>query len=284
MMLIADSGSTRTRWCILKNNNTAQLVETAGLNPYFTGSDEIQNIVSKEINTYIDFHNVNEIHFYGAGCKAYENSRIVSDALSELFHNADIEVNTDILGAARGLLQRETGIACILGTGSNTCFYDGRFVTQRSPSLGYILGDEGSAADIGKRLLRAYLYGSFCKELKTEFEKTYPYDIDLFLKLIYHREHPNRFLASLSRFAHAHSHDPLVSDILNASFSEYFERHLMIYPDIQKLPVAFTGSISFFFESFIRPIAQSKGVKINSVIREPMDGLIQFHSPAATSQ
>lgn len=282
MILIADSGSTRTRWCIIKKNNTTHLVETAGLNPYFTSTDEIRNIVSKEINPYIEFSAVKEIHFYGAGCKAYENSRLVSDALSELFTNADIEVNTDILGAARGMFQKEAGLACILGTGSNSCYYDGRFVTQKSPSLGYILGDEGSGADMGKRLLKAYLYGHFSPDLKTDFEKGHPYDLDIFLKLVYHKEHPNRFLASLSRFIHTHREDPMIKQIITDSLSEFYERHLLIYPEIKNLPVSFTGSIAFVFEDILRITGEKLGISISNVCKEPMDGLIRYHNPNFT--
>lgn len=279
MILIADSGSTKTTWVLTEDGVVKNRIETAGLNPYFHTSESVEAVLMADVEPYITGDHVREVHFYGAGCSTENNDRMIREALALIFRKAEIGIWHDILGAARALFGHSRGIAGILGTGCNSCYYDGQSVHMGVDSLGYLFGDEGAGSYLGKQLLGRYLKKQLPEDLKTAFDNHYGLTLEDILNALYNRPFPNRFLASFSHFLAPRQEHPVIRKMIKDSFLAFFEAQIHHYPDYQTLQVSFTGSIAWYYRLLLTETAEEKGVTIGTIMKDPMEGLLRFHCP-----
>ncbi|HEY4651534.1 MAG TPA: hypothetical protein VIG72_08970 [Pontibacter sp.] len=277
MVLIADSGSTKTDWNILTATEVLQNVQTVGFNPMYQEADEIYDELAKSLLPQLQYKNPSAIYFYGAGCSSPARSARVSDALQRLFPQSEIHIEHDLLSAARAACGHKPGIACILGTGSNTCLYDGTAIIDNVPSLGFLLGDEGSGAYMGKLLIRAYFYRELPDELAQSLKNTYSLSKDTFLDTLYGAEVPSRYMATFAKFMHDKRKHPVIKEMIYESFELFFERHVLKYNDHMTLPVNFVGSIAFHFSDILKAAAKKYGLHVGTIIQSPSEGLINYH-------
>lgn len=275
-LLIADSGSTTTDWAVV-GNGTTQHIKSAGINPFHQDDATIMHTLTQELIPAMDNAVPTHIHFYGAGCVGGTINDRLKVALQQHFAQAHIEVASDLLGAARSLCGRNQGIAGILGTGANSCLYDGEKITHNIPPLGYILGDEGSGASLGKAFLRSLLRGELGQKLIEEFYTTYCTDYPQLIQRIYREPAANRYLASLSPFIAAHLDHAAVHNIVSETMQQYFARHIMQYSHNQ-LPVHLTGSVAHYYRHIIVDTATEMGIEIGNITRTPIEGLITYHT------
>ncbi len=276
IQLIADSGSTTTDWAVIADNRTIQIIKTTGINPIHQDDPTIIGIISSELCPALE-SNPEQIHFYGAGCIGGIANNKLSDLLSRLFPHTGITVASDLLGAARSLCGTQQGIAGILGTGANSCLYDGKAITCNIPPLGYILGDEGSGASLGKAFLRQLLRGKIDSQLTETFYNEYRTDYPQLIRHIYREPAANRFLASLSPFIAQHISHPDIQAIASATFKGFFENHIMQY-DCHNCSVHLTGSVAYYYAPLIRQTATELGINIGHITRCPIEGLIDYHA------
>ena len=278
MILIADSGSTKTHWCLIANNGDANEFFTDGINPFFQTTDAMQNSVSNQLLPQMGHlmwvGPVTNVFFYGAGCTP-EKIPFVTRALQAVFKNAQVEVNSDMLGAARALLGNEAGVACILGTGSNSCQYDGEKFVKNVPALGFILGDEGSGAVLGKRLVADLLKNQLSDELKEQFLEQYNTSQADIIENVYRKPFPNRYLAKLSKFAAENISNPLIYNLVYDHFCQFIIRNLKQYP--QELPVGFVGSIAYYYREVLEKALADNGITLANILQDPIDGLKLYH-------
>jgi Predicted N-acetylglucosamine kinase len=273
MILIAESGSTKTDWVLLKEDKIQKQQQTLGINPFHQDiSSIIDNIKSLE-----NFHTVEQIFFYGAGCATDETKQKVKDALLEVFPSASCEIHSDVLAAARSVCGREKGIACIIGTGSNSCLYDGKDITHNVRPLGYILGDEGSGAVLGKRLIADILKGVAPEDITTSFYKKHDLEYAYIINKVYREEAPSRFLAQFTVFLSENIEHPYVSNLLQEEFTKFFERNIKQYDGHSSLPIHFIGSIAYYFKKELNKVAEKLNLQTGKIIKSPLEGLIEFH-------
>ena len=276
MILIADSGSTKTDWCLVDNGVLVKQIFTKGTNPFFQTEDEISAEVSENLLPYLNTAKVDAVWFYGAGCAFPEKNEIVRAAIARHL-DVPIEVGSDLLGAARGLCGRQPGIACILGTGSNSCFYDGKEIVSNVSPLGFILGDEGSGAVLGKMLVGDVLKNQLPAALKEEFLARYELTPAIILERVYKKPFPNRFLASLSPFLVEHLDVPEIHTLVLNGFKAFFDRNVKQY-DYKQYPVHLIGSLAFYYRPVLQEAAEQTGVRLGTIKQSPMEGLISYHS------
>ena len=279
MILIADSGSTKTDWCVVENGVLVQQIFTKGTNPFFQSEEEISNEIATALLPELKTDEFDAVYFYGAGCGFPDKIEIVHRAISkQLKVKGNVEVATDMLAAARGLCGREAGIACIMGTGSNSCYYDGENIVANVSPLGFILGDEGSGACLGKLMVGDLLKNQMTPELKekflTQFNLT-PADI---IDRVYRKPFPNRFLASLSPFLAQNINEPCVHELVLNSFKAFFKRNIMQYENYQNLKVNLIGSVAFYYKEVLAEAAEAMGIQLGTIIQSPMEGLIKYHA------
>ena len=279
MILIADSGSTKTDWCVVENGVLVQQIFTKGTNPFFQSEEEISNEIATALLPELKTDEFDAVYFYGAGCGFPDKIEIVHRAISkQLKVKGNVEVATDMLAAARGLCGREAGIACIMGTGSNSCYYDGEKIVANVSPLGFILGDEGSGAYLGKLMVGDLLKNQMTPELKEKFLKQFnltPADI---IDRVYRKPFPNRFLASLSPFLSQNINEPCVHDLVLNSFKAFFKRNIMQYENYQNLKVNLIGSVAFYYKEVLAEAAEAMGIQLGTIIQSPMEGLIKYHA------
>lgn len=279
MILIADSGSTKTDWILL--NDSGQKVEkirSIGFNPYFQSADFIYITLLKAfegIQHY--FNSVDKVFFYGAGCSSNENNQIVEYALSRLFTSAEVTVNHDMMAAARATLGQNKGIACILGTGSNSAVWSGYEILENIPSYGYIFGDEGSGAYLGIALLKKYFSNTLSNELRISFQEFFNYTDAEIIQKVYKEENPNVFVASFASFYSIHADNEQLVDIIHTGFDLFFKTRVTRYDDFQKYPLGFVGSISFHLRDHLEAVATKFGCSVKEVIKCPIDNLVEYH-------
>lgn len=276
--LVADSGSTKTEWCLVEAGGTTKTCFTDGLNPYYHTPESIETILREKLIPEIGTGNVQEIHFYGAGCTGDERSEMLGNVLKTVFSAERVDVQSDVLGAVRAVCGHKPGIAGILGTGANTCRYDGEKIIDNVPVLGFILGDEGSAGYFGKKLLQGYFYREMPADLKSEMEKKYDMNRSTILENVYKKEHPNRYVANFARFAGEFASHPYIESIMRQGFIEAVERHILKYDGARDIPVGFVGSVAYFHATLLRSILIEKGLTPGTIIKNPMENLIRYHS------
>jgi glucosamine kinase len=278
MLLIADSGSTKAAWRLVDKNKKIEHFLTEGLNPYFKSHGEImEEIKTNLIPNFPKDGKVSRIFFYGAGCSSKEKCDLMQDALSECFPGSLITVSHDILAAARATCGNAEGIVCILGTGSNTCLYDGKKIVSVIGGLGYILGDEGSGADFGKSLLAAYLNHELPEDLKKEFDSTFRLTKEEIDKRVYEKPLANRFLASFSRFIGEHKHHPFLSEMIERCLDSFLVKHVCRYPNYTSKPVHFVGSIAYHYNDELKKVALKRSIIVGKVLPYPVEELTLYH-------
>jgi len=276
MILVADSGSTKTEWKIIKDGIPQDSIFTSGINPFFLSSDEIFLLFKKELSV-ISGLSFRMIYFYGTGCNSESKKEAVKIALQRFFSAEEIIIGSDLLGAARSLCQNEPGIACIMGTGSNSCYYDGLSIVSNVSPLGYILGDEGGGAVIGRKLISAVLKKQVPGSVIDQFFKTYNITPAEILESVYMKPFPNRFLGQYSRFISANIHIPELQKIITTSFEEFIIRNILQYPESAYLAVNFTGSIAVHFRVFLEELLVRYKLKPGIFTLSPMANLITYH-------
>lgn len=277
--VIADAGSTKVEWILLSESGKVLNRTTSdGLNALLVEADEAASHFSEVKKQLGQTESVSEIHYYGAGCATSATCAKISTALGNVWTAGAVNVSSDLLGAARSLFGKEKGIACILGTGSNSCLYNGRDIEVNVPSLGYVLGDEGSGAALGKRLVADAFKGQLPKAIRERFLNIYKLSLSDILENVYRTQKPNKFLASLVPFLSEHLWNPYVYSIVLEEFTQFVKRNIAMYPGAHSLPIAFTGSIAYYFEEILRDAIERQGYKVARITRTPMEGLIAFHS------
>lgn len=275
--LIADSGSTKAEWCLLDGKKKRTFV-TEGLSPYFLSGDQIQKILEEKLKAKMKNIEPDEIFFYGTGCSNPDNVKLVKKAIQKVFTQSAIAVDHDLMGAAKALCGNEKGIACILGTGSNSCYYNGKKIIKNSPGLGYVLGDEGSGAYLGKKVIQYFLYNTFDADLMDRFVAKFQvssYDI---LDAVYKKPLPNRYLASYAIFLAENRGHYMVENIIEDGFNDFFFNHVYKYRESWTLPVNFIGSVAYGFKDVLKDMCNTYELQLGKVLQKPMDGLVKFHS------
>ncbi len=276
-ILIADSGSTKCEWCLLTGKRE-KLIETQGISPYFLTTGQIEEVLRKELLPGLKHVSVDKIFYYGTGCASPISRKVVQRAIKKIFPSASADVTHDLMGAARALCGRSKGIACILGTGSNSCYFDGRKIVHNSPGLGYVLGDEGSGAYLGKKVLQYYLYNTFDEELRYKFDAMYVTTQAEILEQVYRKPLPNRYLASFALFLVENRGHYMIENILEDGLNDFFFNHLCKYTESWKLPIHFVGSIAYGFKDVLQQLSDTYEWQLGRIMQKPMDGLIAYHS------
>ncbi len=279
MILIADSGSTKTSWILQAAGHKPQQIGTSGINPFYQPKGSIVNILNTELLPSINGHGQPEaVYFYGAGCSQEDKIMVLVDSLREVFAKAHIEVDHDMMGAARALCGKEAGIACILGTGSNSCLFDGVNIIDNVPSLGFIIGDEGGGGYIGRKLLQSYFYRELPDDLRVMLEAKFDMERSTVLNQIYGKETPSKYVAEFAGFLTENNTHPYVHTLLYKSFMEFLTRHVLKYENFGNLPIHFTGSIAHFNKDILLEAMDSLVLKPGKFIREPIEGLAEYHA------
>ncbi|MCI7088405.1 MAG: ATPase [Prevotella sp.] len=276
MILIADSGSTKTDWCVAKDGFTVKRFTTQGINPYHQDERRINGIVLDELLPQTGEYKLKKIVFYGSGCRDETIPTMKNILYSAFNNNVEVEIYSDLLGAARAICGHEEGIACILGTGSNSCLYDGKKIVGNIPPLGYILGDEGSGATLGKMFINEIFKNSRMSDLKKEFLQVLQMTEGDIIDRVYRQPMANRFLASLAPFIHSHIERHEVNEIVTENFRQFLLKNVKRYHR-DDLQVSFIGSIAWHFKSQLLQSALEENVYVGSVEKSPMDGLLRYH-------
>ncbi len=275
--LIADSGATKCEWCVLENGKKKKTIYTQGISPYFLSGPQIIALLEKELLPKLKKITVQEIYFYGTGLGNPNNIKIVKSVFKKLFPKAKTEVQNDLLAAARALCGKSKGIACILGTGANSCFYNGKKMLKNSPGLGYILGDEGSGAYLGKKVVQYYLYNTYDEELKARFEKRFMVTPMEILENVYKKPLANRYLASYAIFLAENRGHYMIENIIEDGLNDFFFTHLYKYRESWTHPIHFVGSIAFGFKDVLKDLCNTYELELGRVLKAPMQGLIEYH-------
>lgn len=277
MKLIADSGSTKTNWYLFADSsNVKTTCQTTGINPFFQQSSEIVKTLRDEFSLPVE--GISEIYFYGAGAANQMKKEELYKALWAFFGIENIFAESDLLAAARSLCGTSKGIAAIMGTGSNSGLYDGKNIVHNVSPLGYILGDEGSGAVLGKKLLSDILKNQLPAQIIEKFYEHYKLAPAEIMENIYRKPFPNRYMAKFTPFMLEHIHEPSVNELAMTTFRDFFLRNIAQYPGAEKMQVHFTGSIAFYFADLIREAAHSTGFEVGQIVQDPLKGLIEYHT------
>ena len=280
MKLVVDSGSTKTDWGFFNTVYDLKAVKTQGINPCHQSEEEIRSIIRNELlpNTQnLDLAAITEVFYYGAGCATRSICEQMAALLKEFIPNAAIAVDSDMLGAARALCGHAEGVACVLGTGSNSCLYNGKAIEDQVPSLGYILGDEGSSAALGRRLIGDCLKRQLPEAVSREFMERYSLTKESIIESVYRKPLPNRLIAGFAPFVYEKRAIPEVHKMIIQCFSEFFTRNVINYHK-PWLPVHFVGSLAGSFADELRETADSLGMTIGKIEASPMSGLVDYHA------
>ncbi len=277
MILIADSGSTKTDWAVIENGSVLKVFNTKGLNPYFVSGKKIVSIIGNRTGSFTA-NRLDAVYFYGAGCGSQTQRSRVENALRTVFPEAMISVEGDILGAARALFMNRPGIACIIGTGSNSCVYDGKGISEKVFSAGYLFGDEGSGSHMGKIILGDYLKKRLPREIDKAFTTSFGYDREDIIRKIYHGSEPNRFLASFAPFIRENLSNRYIRDLVTECFDSFFSEQVKTLRSHASLPLSCTGSVAWHFRELFGLSARKAGIVPEKYMLTPMEGLIAYHS------
>lgn len=280
-ILIADSGATKTEWCLI--NDERQTHFTEGLNPYYHTTESIEDVIRQDLLSELEGQ-IDEVFFYGAGCDSDEKDQVVKNALDSCFTDSKNKVYHDLLGAARACFLNKPGIACILGTGSNSCLYDGEEILEHIPSLAFILGDEGSAGYFGKKLINKYFRFEMPDDLKQDLEQNYNMSLDHITKGLYDGDQKSRFIASYGAFLGDHADHPFIKEMLYEGFESFISRILLNYTNATDYEVRFIGSVAFAHQHLIKEILNKHNLKPGLFVKNPMERLVTFHTDSALQQ
>lgn len=275
MILLADSGSTKVDWRAIKDDGTVVAINTVGVNPVFVAKDKIIEIFKNELVPVIG-NGVDEVYFYGAGVVGDDIINTLDECFKAVFPKSHCFCASDVLAAARALCGHKPGVACIIGTGSNSCLYDGKDIAKNVKAGGFILGDEASGGYLGKRLVSDFIKGLLPKHIEEEFVKRYDLDYPKIVAKVYREPVPSRFLASFSPFIFEFKDDPHIHALLIDSFSQFMTRNVYHY-DYKNLEVNFVGSIAYYYQDILKEVAAGLGVKVGKILKAPIEGLIEYH-------
>lgn len=277
MVFIVESGSTKSDWVLLDNKNNQSFYSTMGFNPYFHSAEIIASELTKNQDLMSVAQDVSAIYFYGAGCSSDKLNSIVKEGISRVFINAEVHVDHDLVACAYATYQGRNCISCIIGTGSNSCYFDGKVVSEVVPALGYILGDEGSGSYFGKKLIAAYLYHNLPEHLTLDFEISYNLRKDQIIEKVYSEPNANVFIASFMPFISKHSDEPYFQHMIEEGFRHFMQVHVCCYDNYKEADLHFVGSLAGIFREALDRAAASLGLNITSVIRKPAEGLVNYH-------
>jgi len=274
--LIADSGSTKAEWCLVRGNKRETFF-THGISPYFLNKDQIIRLLTDELLPSVRKAKIDEIFYYGTGCLSKENRIMVKAALKKVFPESYIEVDHDLSGAAKSVSGKGKAVACILGTGSNSCYYNGSKITKNSPGLGYVLGDEGSGAYLGKKVLQYYLYNTFDDELRALFDAKYVTTQSEILDHVYKQPLANRYLAGYAMFLAENRGHYMIENIIEDGLNDFFFTHICKYQESWTSPIHFVGSIAWGFQDVIETLCHNYEFNLGNIAKNPMEGLVAYH-------
>ena len=278
MLLIADSGSTKTDWRLVASDGSVHAIRTDGLNPYYQTTDQIAHTLQMQLLPVLDGAIVTDLYFYGAGCSGPTVNQIVADALRAVLPGLQVaDVNSDMLGAARAAAGHNSGIVCILGTGSNACCYDGNQITRGIQSLGFWLGDEGSGGYLGKALVRDFFQQRMPGDLHDIFQQRYALDQPTLLENAYQKPYPNRYFASFTPFLSEHLGHPYITALVMDAFSLFIATYVAKFPESDQWPVHFVGSIAHYFAEPLRQAVDKAGLIMGQVLKSPAEQLVVYH-------
>ncbi len=275
-ILVADSGSSKTEWKIIDNGIAGESIYSTGINPYFLASDEILSILGRETGK-LKGAVFSSVWFYGSGCNSTVKEDIVRNAIDRFVVSRKTFIGSDLLAAARSLCQDRPGIACIMGTGSNSCYYDGKRIASNIPPLGYILGDEGGGAVLGRKLVSSILKKQVPAGIRENFLGRYHLTTAEILDNVYTKPFPNRFLGQFARFLSDNIDIPELREIIDSSFEDFIRRNILQYPESHDLPVHFTGSISFYFRDILTEQLKKANLLPGDITHTPIAGLVEYH-------
>ena len=274
--LIADSGSTKCEWCLLSGGRKRKIM-TQGISPYFLTAEQIVQVLRNELLPSLKNIQVDEVYYYGTGLANPENARILKKAIATVFTLATIDARIDLLAAARAVCGNQKGVACILGTGSNSCYYNGKKIVKNSPGLGYVLGDEGSGAYLGRKVVQYYMYQTFDEELMARFTDSFTTNGNEILEHVYQHPQPNKYLAGFAIFLAQNRGHYMIENIIEDGLNDFFFTHLYKYRESWLYPISFVGSVAFGFKDVLHDLCSTYELELGKVLKTPMEGLIQYH-------
>lgn len=277
MILIADSGSSKTDWLLSLQNDEVKQFRSAGLNPYFLGEKEIAKIVQEQLSELIAYgEDIKEIYFFGAGCSSPDRHEIVSNALSSIFTKSYVSVDSDLLGCAYATCGHEKGLCCVLGTGSNISFFDGDEIHEGKHGLGFVLGDEGAGTWFGRALITDFLYGNMPGPIHDKFSGAYHLDKETVIRKVYQTSSPNTYLASFTKFMSEIRTSVYAQALLRRGLLEFIETNIKSYPQYHKYKCHFVGSIAYIFTDELKAVCDEHGVHIGKIMQQPIHDLMAF--------
>lgn len=287
MRLIIDAGSTKTEWILMEGNALIRRFQTEGFNPNYNDLQTLKTLVETRFiaspDNEIPFSrrdestSLQEVYYYGTGCGSEKNCQLIQQVFQNRFPKAEIHVTHDLMAACHAVLGHEKGITCILGTGSNSCVYDGEKIVEKAVSLGYLVGDEGSGSHIGKAVVRAYFYGFMPEDLRQKFAETYRLELPDFVQTLCHNPQPSRYLASFAKFAGENQTHPFIRALVKDCFKAFIEAFVCRYADCKTMKVSFIGSIAYHFQDILRESLADFGLTIGEVMQAPAEGLIRYY-------
>lgn len=277
MFLLIESGSTKTDWVVMDKGSVICTSKTMGMNPFLCSHEDYHKIINDDLKLDVEKNEIKQIAFYGAGVKDSSKAQYLGKSLKKYFTQAKVSVNSDMLGAAISVCGTQKGVCCILGTGSNSAYYNGEKISKQLPSLGYILGDEGSGSHLGKKVLQYYFYKTFDEQLSEAFHNKYGDNLTEILDHIYKCPFPNRYLASYALFLSEHRGHYMVENIIEDSLIEFHQKHVLKYRESWKHPIHFIGSIADAFKDVILSLHTSYGLETGIIAKSPLDGLIAYY-------
>ena len=291
MRLIIDAGSTKTEWILMEGNAVIRRFQTEGFNPNYNDIQTLKTLVETRFiaspDNEIPFSrrdksvSLRVVYYYGTGCGSEKNCQAIQEVFHNRFPEAEIHVTHDLMAACHAVLGHERGIACILGTGSNSCVYDGENIVEKAVSLGYLVGDEGSGMHIGRAVVRAYFYGFMPEDLRQSFDATFHLELKDFIQQLYHNEQPSRYLASFAKFACEHQNHPYVHALVKDCFKAFVKAFVCRYSECKTMQVNFVGSIAYHFQTILRECLTEFGLTMGEVIQAPAEGLIRYYQQEA---
>lgn len=275
-ILIADSGSTKCEWCLLVNGKK-KTVLTPAMSPYFVTAENMIQLLQQQLLPKIKNTPIDALYFYGTGLGNPANVAIMKKVFKQLFPKTKTELNTDLLGIARASCGNQKGIACILGTGSNACYYNGKKIVSISPGLGYVLGDEGSGAYLGKKVIQYFLYKTFDEDLMSRFQKRFGETHASILENVYKKPLANRYLANFTMFLVENRGHFMIENIIEDGLNDFFFTHLYKFKESWTQPIHFVGSVGFGFRDVLKDLCNSYELELGKVLKTPMPGLVAYH-------
>ena len=276
MQLIIDSGSTKMEWILLDGKTVKNRFTTDGFNPNYSECQDLDRILSSVKTQGIA--SLQSVHYYGTGCGSERNCQLIKEVFQNRFPGAEIHVTHDLMAACHALFGHEEGIACILGTGSNSCVYDGENIVEKAVSLGYLVGDEGSGSHIGREVVKAYFYGFMPEELRKKFEETYHLALKDFVQQLYHIEQPSRYLASFAQFAGEHQDEPFMHELVLGCFEAFVKAFVLHFAHCKSLEIRFIGSVAYHFQGILKECIKNHGLTLGEVMTSPAAGLVRYYS------